>query len=376
MAANTENFMMLPLAAAMWLIASEQRPTIARAAGAGALIAFACLFKQVAAVTLGAVLLSLTPPTRLSARAHQRPPLSSLLGGTLACALGFASVLAVVGAILAARHSLADALHWTVLRLFFSYERSAWSGAFATRLVDALVSVGVFVMTALPLCLAAGGRLRGPAEHGSAEPLVIAWLPLSALGVAAGGHFSDHYFIQLLGPLAILGGLHIARRPVGAWNAAIAVFALGAMTFAALVEPLTLAPFWRHTKPDYAALARSIDARTGPDDRIFVWGNAPAIYVLSNRLPSTRFVGFLRGLHRSEGESPNAAWDAGPEVWSSLAADFAHTPPTLIVDTSSGDYREFGGYPMARFPAVQALVSAGYVPDGRVEGAQLYRRRR
>jgi hypothetical protein len=112
------------------------------------------------------------------------------------------------------------------------------------------------------------------------------------------------------------------------------------------------------------------------DGRIFVWGNAPSIYVLSNRLPGTRFVGFLRGLHRSEGESPTAAWDAGPEVWPQLTADFARNQPALIVDTSSGDYREFGGYKMARFPAVQALVSAGYVLDGTIEGATLYRRRR
>ena len=62
-------------------------------------------------------------------------------------------------------------------------------------------------------------------------------------------------------------------------------------------------------------------------------------------------------------------------MWPLLAEDFARHPPALVVDTASGDYREFGAYPLARFPAVQALVAAGYVRAGEVEGAVLYRRR-
>ena len=371
-AANTENFMMLPLAASMWLIVRDERPTVARAAGAGALIAVACLFKQVAAVNLGVVLLALV--TLPAPRATRSPALASPLAGVVALSLGVAAVGGVVAAIFVAQGSLADALHWTVQRLLFSYGPSAWSGLLAHRLADAAVSGGLFALATLPLCLAALVRLRDRAERPRAEWLVVAWLPLSALGVAAGGHFSDHYFIQLLGPLAVLGGLGIARRPARAWNGAIALFAVAFMLVAAFVDPMTLRPSWRRARRDYAALARAIDARTRPDERIFVWGNAPAIYVLADRLPATRFVGFLRGLRRSEGESPLHAWDAGPEVWPLVAADFARHPPALVVDTAPGNYREFGSYPIARFPALQALLAAGYVRDGEAAGAVLYRR--
>ena len=374
MAANTENFMMLPLAASMWLLVRDEPPTIARSTGAGALIAAACLFKQVAVVSLGVVLLALAAPL-LTRGARRWRALGPALGGAVACGLGFAAVCAIVAAVLAAQHTLTAALHWTVLRLFSHYGPSAWSGSFVGHLGDALVSIAVFVLTALPLCLAAFLGLRKRGEHAAAEQLIVAWLLSSVLGVVAGGHFSGHYFIQLLAPLALLAGLYLAQRPARAWTGAVAFFAFGLMTFAALVDPLTYQPFWRHPRPDYGVLARAIDARTQRGERIFVWGNAPAIYVLSDRLPATRFVGFLRGLRRSESESPQDAWDAGPEVWPLLAADFARHPPALVVDTATGNYREFGAYPMARFPAVQELVAAGYVPEEQVEGATLYRRR-
>jgi 4-amino-4-deoxy-L-arabinose transferase-like glycosyltransferase len=378
MAANTENFMMLPLAGAVWLLARDERPTLGRLAGAGALVAAACLFKQVAVVSLGVVCLALVAPLLApDARPERGRRLVQAVAGALACVVGFAAVYALVAAVLAAQHTLGDALHWTVTSLFSHYGPSAWSGSLAGRLGDALASVALFALTALPLSVAALLGLRVPGERGVGQWLILAWLPLSALGVAAGGHFSDHYFIQLLGPLALLGGQHIARRPAEArlWTGAIALFAIGLMTSAALLDPITFQPFWRQPRPDYRALARAIDARTQPTERIFVWGNAPAIYVLSDRLPATRFVGFLRGLRRSEGESPDASWDAGPEVWPLLTADFARHPPALIVDTSTGLYREFSAYPMARFPALQALVTAGYVVDAKVEGATLYRRR-
>jgi len=202
----------------------------------------------------------------------------------------------------------------------------------------------------------------------------VVWLLVSAVGVVAGGHFFDHYFIQLVGPLAVLGGLYLGERASAAWNRAIGLFAVGLMLFA-VGEDYEYRPFWRPPSPDYERLAAAIRDRTGDDERIFVWGNAPAIYVLSDRVPASRFVGFLRGLHRGEGEAPERAWDAGPEVWPLLADDFARHPPALIVDTSTGNLREFRDYPMSRFPAVQSLVASGYFRDGEAEGATLYRRR-
>jgi hypothetical protein len=218
-------------------------------------------------------------------------------------------------------------------------------------------------------------RLREPRAPGDALVVLVAWLGLNALGVAAGGHFSDHYFIQVVAPLALLGGTYLGRHGSRVWVGAILTFGVGLMTFAAVADPVTFTPFWRRPRPDFDALAKVIAARTTTDDRVFVWGNAPSLYVLSNRLPTTRFVGFLRGLHRSEGESPAAAWDAGPEVWPLLAADFARHPPALIVDTASGNFREFARYPLRRFPEVDALVTRDYVVDGQVEGATIYRRR-
>jgi 4-amino-4-deoxy-L-arabinose transferase-like glycosyltransferase len=368
-AANTENFMMLPLAAAVWIAVQDRWPRWLRLAGVGASIAVACLCKQIALVSLGVALVAVATP---AATGRARP--RSFLTGAAACALGFALPLAGVAAWLAAHHTLGAALHWTVTRLSSHYGPSAWSIPIRQLLADGALRTLLFALATLPLCLAAILRLRDGGERSPAERMVVAWLLVSALGVIAGGHFFDHYFIQLIGPLAVLGGLYIAEHARPTWDAGIGLFAVGLMLFAASCDGYDYRPFWRHPKPDYGKLAQAIRSRTRDDERIFVWGNAPAIYVLSDRLPATRFVGFLRGLRRSQGEAPQGAWDAGPEVWPLLADDFARHAPALIVDTSTGDYRDFRGYPMSRFPAVQALVASGYARDGEVEGATLYRR--
>jgi 4-amino-4-deoxy-L-arabinose transferase-like glycosyltransferase len=367
-AANTENFMMLPLAAALWLLTHDRWPRWLRLGGGCAAIAVACLSKQIALVTLGVPLVAVVAPVADRARAW------TILTGAAVCALGFALPLAGVAAWLAAHHTLGAALHWTVTQLSARYGPSAWSIPLYRLLADGLLTTLLFALSALPLVVAATGRLRASTRRPLGEWLVVAWLVFSAAGVVAGGHFFDHYFIQLVGPLAVLGGIYLGAHAHRRWNIAIGGFAAGLMLFTALCDGYDFRPVWRPQAPDYGRLARAIASRTGPDERIFVWGNAPAIYVLSDRLPASRFVGFLRGLRRSEGEAPERAWDAGPEVWPLLAEDFARHPPALIVDTSTGDFREFRAYPMTRFPALQALVAAGYVRDEVVEGATLYRR--
>jgi len=367
-AANTENFMMLPLAAALWMLTHERWPRWLRLGSSGAAIALGCLSKQIALTTLGVAFIAVVAPLAGRARAW------TFATGAALCALGFALPLAGVAAWLAAHHTLGAALHWTVTQLSTRYGPSAWSIPLWRLLADGLLTTLLFALSALPLVVAATARLRQSAQRPLGEWLVVAWLVFSAMGVAAGGHFFDHYFIELVGPLAVLGGIYLGAHADGRWDAAIGAFAMGLMLFTALFYGYDFRPVWRPETPDYNRLAQVIARRTGPDERIFVWGNAPALYVLSDRLPATRFVGFLRGLRRSEGEAPERSWDAGPEVWPLLAEDFARHPPALIVDTSTGDFREFRGYPMTRFPALQALVTAGYVRDDIVEGATLYRR--
>jgi hypothetical protein len=108
-----------------------------------------------------------------------------------------------------------------------------------------------------------------------------------------------------------------------------------------------------------------------------MYGNDPTLYVASERLPSTRVVGFLRGYPRGspslEGLFPQN-WDTVPEVWALLEEDDANHPAALILDTSTRD-GDFRSYPlMQTFPALARIVRDRYRLVGVLDGVTIYER--
>ncbi len=108
--------------------------------------------------------------------------------------------------------------------------------------------------------------------------------------------------------------------------------------------------------PQHEAVSSYIAAHTSPTDRVFVWGDWPALYVESDRVMATRFPGFLRGFARGSGATPNN-WDVAPDVWPQLRSDFQAHPPALIVDTAPADWSDFAGYPMSDYPVLAEIVA-------------------
>jgi hypothetical protein len=377
--ANTEIFMMLPLAGSMLLSLppGSARLSARRLAGAGALVAAACLFKQVAAVNL---LVTGTLALRAQDGDRGRRDLLGRLGAML---LGFVLVFAIAAGLLALHGDLGGLWHWAVVRLISHYGPSAWHlGPLALRFAIGFLP---FVAAALLLWLTTFAALvhRNRRRAPRSVSAIALWLGASMLGVVAGGHFFGHYFIQLVGPLAVLGAVELdallgeatpERRARIAYAAAfLTVLPAVGFTYVAFVfEPVTeqIGP----PKPDYPTVAAYVRDHTRPNDRIFVWGMSTPIYVGAGRLPATRFVGFLRGLARDQAEPPEHAWDSGPDVWPLLADDFAAHPPELLVDTSKANYFDFAAYPISRFPVLAGLVGERYVHEATVEGAQIYRR--
>jgi hypothetical protein len=342
-AANTEVLMMLPLSLSFLLLLRR------RWVAAAALLALACFTKQVAVLQL-----ALFPLAALLERSW-RP----LLLGTA----GFAAGLAVLVGVLALGASVTGWWHWTVASVLTSYGPSAWSGGqLASAIEGGLLP---WIEAAIGLLLAALAGLR------RAAPLLAGWLLTAGLGALAGGHFFGHYFIELVGPAAVLAAGFLAN-----WR-----WASARPARAALVTGLLAAPAVLFTAGDYSqnvVPANPVDAylaaHTAPGARIFVWGDAPDVYVYAGRLPATRFSGFLRGLPRGSG-TPPVNWDTTPEVWSELEADFAAHPAALIADTSTAGWNAFGPYPMSRFPQLAAIVSARYVKQAVVDGVTIYRLR-
>ena len=131
--------------------------------------------------------------------------------------------------------------------------------------------------------------------------LGVLWLAFAGLAVIGGGNFHNHYYQQLVPPLALLagiGGAELLRRRSIAYAAVVAV-ALAATI--AVTAPLwfdspsaqarNVFPGDPHLQTD-AAVVRYIRAHTRPGQRIFVMWAAADLYYLSGRDPSFRYMSF------------------------------------------------------------------------------------
>jgi 4-amino-4-deoxy-L-arabinose transferase-like glycosyltransferase len=356
LAANTEAFMMLPLTASLLLMLRRQW------LWSGLLLAAAGAFRQSAAVDV--LLLPL-------AIVYLEPRESRVRGSALFIG-GLAAGLLAGGALIALTGSLSGFWQWTV-GILTQYASSNW----AFVLSRARDSVVPFVIDMAVLWVAAIAWAVRWKKLDPGQRLIVAWLVASMVGSLAGGHLSWHYFIQVMGPLALLSALGIdaaLRTPMRkqvAWivTIGVAVPAFGWAAYNVFADPLTYD--FSPPVPQHAQVAAYIRAHTKPNDRVFVWGDWPALYVQSDRLMASRFPGFLRGFPRGSGLAPNN-WDTSPDVWPELKSDLEHNPPALIVDTASAGWSDFAMYPMRNYPVLADLVTARYHLIAVVDGVGIY----
>jgi hypothetical protein len=360
LATNTEVLMMLPLTASVLLMLRRQW------LWAGALVVAAGAFRQVAAVN---VLLVPIAVVLLEPRERWLRASGIFAGGLVAGLLAGALILAWTG-------SLDGFWRWTIASLY-GYATTNWTPDLIwQRAKDSILPfVGDDVVVWVPAVAFALRWKRLP----PAERLIVAWLVVSVVGSLAGGHLSWHYFIQVMGPLALLaalaidGALETSRRR---WVAvamivglAVPILYWGAYDVAA--DPLTYdvgGPV-----PQHELVAAYIHDHSRPSERVFVWGDWPALYVESDRLMASRFPGFLRGFARGSGQPPNN-WDTTSDVWPLLEADLASNPPALIVDTAAAGWSDFSMYPMRNYPVLANLIASNYHALATVDRVVVYAR--
>jgi 4-amino-4-deoxy-L-arabinose transferase-like glycosyltransferase len=360
LATNTEVLMMLPLTASMLLMLRRQW------LWSGALMVAAGAFRQSAAVNV-----LLVPVAFILLEPRDRWLRASALfaGGLVAGLLAGALMLLLTG-------SLAGFWRWTIESLY-GYASTNWTpGLLWLRARD---SVLPFVTDDVVVWVAAiAFAIRWKRLH-PAERLIVAWLAVSVVGSLAGGHLSWHYFIQVMGPLAVLsaiaidGALATSRRR---WVAGAMVVGLGVPMLAwgaydVVADPLTYD--FSPPVPQHQLVAAYIRDHTRASDRVFVWGDWPALYVEADRTMASRFPGFLRGFARGSGLPPNN-WDTTSDVWPLLSADLNQNPPALIVDTASAGWSDFSMYPMRNYPVLAELVASHYHVVATVDGVVIYAR--
>jgi hypothetical protein len=398
LAANCELFLLAPQAAAAWLLARDfHRPSRgARAAGThvliGVLIGISALFKYQGFVFLGASIGMLVWSTILGRCSAPRAA-----GLALCHVAGAAAPPALYLAWCAHAGNADAAIFW--FRFNFSYVGAGLTGAAAVArgLRRTLLIGGVaLVPYALGVAAAAGVaasvvrfvRRRAPADVAPppmTSVLGLLWLLTAAIAVSAGGRFFGHYFHLVLAPLCLLAAPAVCRvwnRGGGRRAALVALCAAPALAF------FTLATFGRsiaarldEREPRYDHVAARIATLTTPDERIFVWGNTPQLYILARRPMGARFS-FCNYM---TGESPGTPTETGlrdadanqlPVAWEMLFADLEQRRPALFVDAAAAGWDGYGKYPLARYPRLRAYVQANYRPIDVLDGVVLYRRLR
>ena len=360
LAANTELFMTLPLTAAVLLMLRRQwfwSAVLMVAAGA---------FKQVAVIE---VLLLPIGLVLLEPRYGRLRATLLFVGGLAAGLAGGALLLGLTG-------SFPGFWRWTIETLV-GYASANWTpGVLWVRAQDSIVP---FVLDMIVVWIAAIAFSLRWKTIAAGERLAVAWFAVSAVGAIAGGHWSWHYFIQVMAPLALLAALSIdraLRTPMRRWVAAVAVIGIGAPALGWAIFDLRADPLtydWSGSVAQHELVAAYIDDHTAPGAHVFVWGNWPALYVESDRLMSSRFPGFLRGFARGADLPPNN-WDTAPDVWPALQSDLEKDPPALIVDTAAAGWSDFSKYPMSNYPVLAELVAAHYRPVATVDGVVIYSR--
>jgi dolichyl-phosphate-mannose-protein mannosyltransferase len=360
LATNTEVLMMLPLTASVLLMLRRQW------LWSGALLVAAGAFRQPAAVNvlLVPVALGLLEPRERWLRAS-----TLFAAGVVAGLLAGALVLLLTG-------SLEGFWRWTIESLY-GYATTNWTpGLLWLRAKDSLLPFVIDDVVVWAAAVAFALRWKGlrPAQR-----LVVAWLAVSVVGSLAGGHLSWHYFIQVMGPLALLaalaidGALETPRRRwvAGAMIVGLGVPMLGWGAYDVAADPLTYD--FSPPVPQHQLVAAYIHDHTQPGDRVFVWGDWPALYVEADRTMASRFPGFLRGFARGSGLPPNN-WDTTPDVWPLLSWDLTQNPPALIVDTAAAGWSDFSMYPIRNYPGLENLVESNYHQVATVEGVVIYAR--
>ena len=371
LAFNGEMLMNLPLAWA-WAIALSRggrwhaaRPELF---AAGALSCAAFLLKQPAAIAVVPLAVyPLLPSYRASREITTRQSCAQVgwLGG------GFVMTLAAAIALLHHQGILRDAFYWTIIN--HDVPIVFWARGIGFT--------AAFIGACLPLTLGAALALvHAELWTGKeAERLaLIGLLTASLVGVAASGRFYPHYYIQLVPPLAVLAASYYQ----GMWAGTLAARgrALNPRIVCAWVAVTALAFFavyWSglRLREQPSETGQYLAAHSSPDDRIFVWGQAPQLYLDARRRPASRYIltfpltGFIFG---GSFGSRDTSDRTVPGSWELLESDFAQHPPVYIVDVRDP---ENARYPVARFPVLARLLAEQFEPAAQTAEGTIYRRR-
>lgn len=355
---------------------ASDRPAPGRFAWAGAAFACAALSKQPALLDFAAPLLTLAHSAVIGRR-FTREVFRSILG----LSAGFILVIGVVIALFMIAGAGRD------FYFYAWYYNLHYYGPEISSLDRILTIVHfafngfnfypfIFALAAIAL-IALGSRL-GQWTVAEAEKqklpafcYLAVWSLASLAGAASGGRDFQHYYIQVLPPLALLAAwlpsLAVTAWPrAGIWVRTLSVLLFASVIWSTVVVPLQFRrPVVMHDDGALRAAA-FVRANSADHESIFVWGFQPDFYYYSQRKSASRFVygTFLTGLipWTNVARDKNTDYAIVPGAMDTLLKELNDRRPAFIADFSVGPHnRYFDKYPLSNFPRLDAFIRRHYV---------------
>ncbi|MET0386236.1 MAG: glycosyltransferase family 39 protein [Polyangiales bacterium] len=354
---NGEMLMNLPLAFALAIVFAPSAHRIRwQLVAAGGLVATAALLKQPAAIALAPLLGYVLLPSYRRARGIGA---AHALLHAVWLGLGFGLPLALGGLWLARLGILNEALFWSIGH--HDVPHGPLDPVFWERGGKGSVA---FAAACAPLCVGSWLTLRRRPLRPETWAL-LGLLVVSAVGTAASGRFYPHYYIQLLPPLVLLAGpwlaeLYVQRRQGRQRQFRIVATWLTGTALAFFVSHAV--GYWQSRSE--SSVARYIRAHAAGGDRMFVWGQAPELYVDCQLRPASRYVatfpltGYVFASPMSHDPSIDTSDRIVPGSWERLAEDLSAQPPAFIVDADGA--RPTPRYPIRNYPLLRSLLDEHY----------------
>ncbi len=389
-----DGFASLPLAAAAVLvIAAEERRRPLFALICGALIGVAMTFKP----TLGLFLLL----PCLAALTTPDEPLRSRLYRLFSYVLGCVIFLVAVGIVMAAQGGLHDMI---AIVIKWNQEYAALSSP-TPLFIKILVQTTRFLLGGNYWILKLIGLLAIMATFHLARNrvgdrfwwLVPTWALLMLAGVWIQDKYHAYHWLPVLLPVGLLAGHGVviigswlnriagrAARPLAAAGLALLAFLLTTAWLAQFRFPLAylngrmpqeafLAEYRDRASQDFSfaadlQVAAFLNQNTAPGTPVYIWGFEPLVYFLADRPSASRFITL----------QPLVTPWSPPEWRKELIADLERTRPPFIlvlhndvfpwVTTSMLD----SAGQLEYFPKLRTLLAENYLLTARIEDFDIY----
>lgn len=221
------------------------------------------------------------------------------------------------------------------------------------------VLIPFFFMTAVGF-VSLAVRLHTEKPHWI-ENMAVAWFAIAGATFILHGSYLRYHYLAMAAPAAILFASSLARMldSPAQWRRPFANLLIALMLIVPAAKWQHNARFawqvWRGFAPDapWRELGKYIKAHTNLDDTIFVWGNAPLVYLLAERKAASRFLC-----------TAYISVDAPTLNYREIALRELHQRrPTYFVLVKEGSITPAlpdSQTSLAEFPALRAWVGSGY----------------